>query len=171
MEIDEAAALIREAIATNGELQVWADLGCGSGTFTRALASLLPAGSTVHAIDRQSQIIPRQYRNAIIKFRQADFENDDLHIENLDGILLANSLHYVQDQKAVITKLAKILKPEGRCLLVEYDHRKANRWVPYPIPFEDASKLLRSVGFKQVKKSGERPSAFGQATMYSCVGY
>lgn len=29
----------------------WADLGCGSGTFTLALAGLLPSGSTIDAID------------------------------------------------------------------------------------------------------------------------
>ena len=32
--------------------QTWADLGCGDGVFTRALASLLVPGSTIHAMDR-----------------------------------------------------------------------------------------------------------------------
>ena len=30
---------------------IWADLGCGDGTFTLALASLLAPGSTIHAMD------------------------------------------------------------------------------------------------------------------------
>lgn len=171
MEIDEATALIAAGIDKNLSAQSWADLGCGSGTFTRALASLLAAGSIIHAIDRQRQSLPAQYKNATIHFEQADFENDELQLNNLDGILLANSLHYVRDQYAMMARLKTCLQPKGRFLLVEYDHRRANRWVPYPIPFQDSSKLLHSNGFTHVEKLGERPSAYGQATMYSLVAY
>ena len=30
---------------------VWADLGCGEGTFTLALAEVVAPGSVIHAID------------------------------------------------------------------------------------------------------------------------
>ncbi|MBE7179566.1 MAG: class I SAM-dependent methyltransferase, partial [Mucilaginibacter polytrichastri] len=31
--------------------QVWADLGCGDGLFSRALAGFLAQGSTIYAVD------------------------------------------------------------------------------------------------------------------------
>ena len=46
MTVDEAAALFGTAPIDGRN---WADLGCGDGIFTRALASKLAAGSTVHA--------------------------------------------------------------------------------------------------------------------------
>jgi precorrin-6B methylase 2 len=51
MTPDDARALIAATPFAPGP-QTWADLGCGAGAFTLALASLLPAGSTIHAMDR-----------------------------------------------------------------------------------------------------------------------
>jgi hypothetical protein len=34
--------------------ETWADLGAGDGTFTRALATVLPVGSVIHAMDRDA---------------------------------------------------------------------------------------------------------------------
>lgn len=69
MNAADAIKLIEKGI-TGDELQLWADLGCGSGTFTRALASLLPVGSKVLAVDKERQDLPN--------FIQADLINDDL---------------------------------------------------------------------------------------------
>lgn len=52
MKQTDAIALINKGITAHSP-QHWADLGCGSGTFTNALFHLLPAGSQIEAIDRQ----------------------------------------------------------------------------------------------------------------------
>ena len=46
-----AIRLIAPAIDNTLSAQTWADLGCGSGTFTRALASVLPPSSHIHALE------------------------------------------------------------------------------------------------------------------------
>ena len=38
---------------------MWADLGCGAGTFTLALAELLAPRSTIHAMDRDGSALRR----------------------------------------------------------------------------------------------------------------
>jgi len=45
----------------------WADLGCGDGIFTRALAESLAAGSTIHAMDRDRAALRKipAMRNAV----------------------------------------------------------------------------------------------------------
>jgi len=42
MQQENAISLIRDGVTGTID-QYWADLGCGSGTFTMALKSLLPA--------------------------------------------------------------------------------------------------------------------------------
>jgi ubiquinone/menaquinone biosynthesis C-methylase UbiE len=49
--VDDAAQLIGGARIGGGAM-TWADLGCGDGTFTLALAAILPRGSIIHAMDR-----------------------------------------------------------------------------------------------------------------------
>ena len=78
----------------------WADLGCGSGLFTFALAHLLKPGSSVQGVDI---ILPRfnfdlQPEGVEIGSMQLDFVADELPFQNLDGILMANSLYYVEDK-------------------------------------------------------------------------
>lgn len=55
MKRQEAVNLIEKAIQYSDKPQIWADLGCGDGTFTHALAHLLPNGSHIYAIDAQAQ--------------------------------------------------------------------------------------------------------------------
>ncbi|MDB5145524.1 MAG: Methyltransferase protein, partial [Mucilaginibacter sp.] len=58
-------------------------MGCGSGTFTKALNSLLPAGSHITAVDRENQRLGLPN----VDFLQTNFERDDLRLSGLDGIL------------------------------------------------------------------------------------
>jgi trans-aconitate methyltransferase len=99
MKQTDAIALISKGI-TAGSAQRWADLGCGEGTFTGALFHLLPAGSEIRAVDRQIQRL-----NIPVNFTMANFETDDLKLAGLDGIMMANSLHYIRDKKKLIAKL------------------------------------------------------------------
>ena len=52
MLLKEAISLIDKAIVNQGQPASWADLGCGSGMFTRALSALLEDGSNIFAIDQ-----------------------------------------------------------------------------------------------------------------------
>jgi trans-aconitate methyltransferase len=158
------------AVTDTGDPQTWVDLGCGAGTFTSAIASLLPSKSIVYAIDRDPQLFPESVNDVSIRFSQGDFEKEKFSFTALNGVLLANSLHYVSDQVQVITKLATWLHPHnGRFLLVEYDSKTSNQWVPYPIPFQKVATLFSGAGFVNIEKIGERKSRYGQGIMYACV--
>ncbi len=151
--------------------QTWADLGCGKGIFTIALASLLPSGSTIHAIDRDAEnlhFVPTQYPGIKIETKQADFiTNPSLPL--LDGIVMANSLHYVRDRDNFGLMLSSMLKENGRLLIVEYDTESANRWVPFPVSFVTLEKWATRAGFRNVKRLKERASIYQRSKMYSAV--
>lgn len=77
----------------------------------------------------------------------------------LDGILLANALHFVRDTERVLSRLVKYLRPGGRVVLVEYDRRGASRWVPYPIPSSRWPGLATSARLTEPKITATRPSS------------
>ncbi|MGZ3852262.1 MAG: class I SAM-dependent methyltransferase, partial [Flavisolibacter sp.] len=119
MGIKEAIDLIRFTQRDNPR-QIWADLGCGEGVFTKALASLLPGGSSIHAIDLDKRVIrkiPAEYEGVSIEKSVMDFTSDTIAFQQMDGIMMANSLHYVKDKEAFVTRMIDSLKPGGYFLL------------------------------------------------------
>jgi ubiquinone/menaquinone biosynthesis C-methylase UbiE len=171
MQPSEAITMLEPAGWINSTAQTWADLGCGKGIFTIALASLLPANSMIHAIDRNAedlQFIPAQYQSTRIETIAADFITPP-SLPLLDGAIMANALHYVRDQQAFAALLRSMLKPSGRMLIVEYDTDTANRWVPFPLSFNTLEKWAKEGGFRNVVKLKERSSIYQRAKMYSAV--
>lgn len=170
MKQQEAINLIEKAIPHSDKPQIWADLGCGSGTFTNALARLLPSGSHIYAVDGQSQNFPKVIGNNVsIDFIKADFEKFDFDFSNLDGILMTNSLHYVKDKRLLIGRLEKYLSENKKFVIVEYDTTASNQWVPYPINFFKLKELFIELGYSKIIKLDERQSIFGQGNLYSVI--
>jgi SAM-dependent methyltransferase len=168
MEVREAVELIGAAIPR--AVGTWADLGAGEGTFTRALAELLDQGSRLYAVDRDGRALAVLERWAaqtpleVVPVR-ADFtkpfELPRLEGAALDGVLLANALHFARDADEVLARLAAWLKPAGRVVLVEYERRAASRWVPHPVPFDRFEVLALGAGLSAPHRVASRPSAYG----------
>lgn len=168
MRLQEAIALIQNGYLSITEPVKWADLGCGTGLFTHALASLLPAGSLIYAIDTDQASLTSiaDHNDVIIEKVRQDFVQDNWPFETLDGILMANSLHYVKDKPAFIEKANHHLTESDCFLLVEYDTDTANPWVPYPLRYNSLKQLFEKAGYLSVKKLHEMPSAYRKANLY-----
>jgi ubiquinone/menaquinone biosynthesis C-methylase UbiE len=170
MEIEKLVELIKNGVDQNRQQQVWADLGAGSGAFTQALSSLLMEGSKIYAVDKDSyslNIISIESTIEFIKLNR-DFGKELQFDELLDGIILANSLHYIHDKTSLLKSLRSKLATNGRVIVVEYDIAIGNRWVPFPITSDELGTLARNVGFHNVVKLGEIPSQY-HSSMYSAL--
>ena len=170
MQLQEAISLIQNKTIQSNTVQQWADLGCGSGLFTHALASLLPAESTVYAVDKNISSFKKIVQPGItISPMQLDFITGNLKFYDLDGILMANSLHYVNHKHAFINKVSHTMKAGGCMLVVEYDTDIANTWVPYPLSFQSLQQLFTAAGYSVISKLHQHPSVYNRANIYSAI--
>ena len=175
MDERDAESLIARAIPRTAA--VWADVGAGDGTFTRALLQVLGTGSRIYAIDRDRKALARLARQTdgisgsvipVVADLARPFELPGDIRPVLDGVLFANSLHYFRDPADLLGRLVSWLGPAGRVVIVEYDGRSANRWVPYPVPISRLPDLVQQAGLRPPTITAERPSAYG-GTMYVAV--
>jgi ubiquinone/menaquinone biosynthesis C-methylase UbiE len=153
--------LLRDGVTRGG---TWADLGAGTGAFTLALAELVGPGGEVIAVDRDRGALGELEHalrpgGAPVRTLGADFTKP-IDLPSLDGIVMANSLHFVRDKAPVLALVHRMLKPSGRLLLVEYDADKGNHWVPYPMSFETSRSLADVSGFSDTRKLATVPSRF-----------
>jgi SAM-dependent methyltransferase len=170
MQVDEAIALLGDGGVETRRPTTWADLGCGDGTFTRALASLLAAGSTIHAMDRQASLLralPSSSAGADIHAHRGDFTRRPWPFADPDGILMANSLHYVAAPAAFLRACVSERRP--RFLIVEYDTDRASQWVPYPVGRARLQTLFAAAGFASIRILGVRPSIYRRAPLYAAA--
>jgi ubiquinone/menaquinone biosynthesis C-methylase UbiE len=158
--------LLRQGIPTPGG--VWADLGSGRGAFTLALADLIGPSGTIYSVDKDSGALSEQARAVDAQFPDftlncltGDFTRP-LDLQPLDGIVMANSLHYIppREKAAVVRRIKNYLKPDGRLIVVEYNVDSGNLWVPHPFTYSGWETIARQAGFANTRLLAIHPSQF-----------
>ena len=172
MEHADHVDLIRDAVAPG----VWAELGSGSGAFTLALADLLGQDARIVSVDRDGGALRRQreamaarFPAAAVEYVRADFTRP-LDLVDLDGVLMANSLHFVRRKEPVLAAVRSWLRPGGRLLVVEYDADRGNPWVPHPFSYGTWEGLAAGAGFADTRQLARRPSGHLGA-IYSALSF
>jgi ubiquinone/menaquinone biosynthesis C-methylase UbiE len=156
--------LLREGIPSRGG--VWADLGSGTGAFTLALADLIGEEGRIYSVDKDARALREQaatvrfsFPRAQVEYITADFTHV-LDLPPLEGIVMANALHFVRRKHPIVEQMLEYLKPGGRLILVEYNADRGNPWVPYPLSYETWRDLARECGFASTRLLTTVPSRF-----------
>lgn len=165
--------LIKEGV--NGTR--WIELGSGRGAFTLALADCLGAESHITSVDIDRRALEIQqarmqseFPDVKLTIHVGDFtQNLDLPTD-VDGVLMANSLHFVYDKVPVLQMVRELLKPDAGLLLVEYDTNQGNYAVPYPITSQEWKDLAKEAGFSETRLLATRPSRF-MGAFFSAISY
>lgn len=105
-----------------------ADLGAGSGAYTLAVAQRAPMGK-VYAIDINREILPF-IRGKVLAHGHKNIEAvwgdiDRPHGTNMgdasmDAVILANTFFQIENKNSALQEIARILKPGGKILLVDW---------------------------------------------------
>jgi len=158
MDHAEHVMLLRDGVPAGG---AWADLGSNTGAFTLALADLVGATGEIYSVDRDAGALRTQERALRARFPgvpvrsiRADFTRP------LDGVVMANSLHFQRDKRPVLALLRGYLKPGGRLILVEYNVDQGNPWVPHPISYRSWVELASRCQFRDTRLLATVPSGF-----------
>lgn len=173
MTVLEATNLIRNGVGAAAG-QTWADLGAGEGTFTRALANLVGEQGRVIALDRDDvairalRRISRDIPAPRIDVIAGDVTRLELPGVQLDGALLANVLHFMEDPAAVLARVRGQLRARGRVLVVEYERRARSPWVPFPVPLSLLETIAGRAGFATTVEVGRRTSRY-QGELYCAL--
>ena len=167
MDHNDHVNLLRPANLEQGGS--WADLGAGSGAFAFALRELIGASASIHAVDKDRNDLNRLKKNYDIRFENSDnlkiivgdFSRPlATPLPPLDGIVMANSLHYFKDRVKVLGHIKSFLKPNGKLIVIEYNVDSGNPWVPHPFSFKTFGQLATQAGFTEPRLLTTHPSRF-----------
>ena len=165
MNHNDHVNLLRPANLNQGG--AYADFGAGSGAFTLALRELVGLDATIYAVDKDKSSLRELETSHRARFNSTDnlilLPNDfslPLDLPPLDGVVMANSLHFFKDKETILRHVRNCLKPDGMLLLVEYNVDSGNLWVPHPLSFETFRVLAPRAGFTEPRLLAGIPSRF-----------
>lgn len=151
--------LVRELYLKPGDRV--ADLGSGTGAYTIALAREVGDIGTVYAVDVHRDMLHtlagtlERQKLMNVEMLWADIEKGiPVDAYSLDAVVMSNVFYQLDDIDAALSHVAKILKPEGALLVVDWTHSHGGIG-PHPsrvVAEERAEQLVRNHGFRIEKR-------------------
>jgi ubiquinone/menaquinone biosynthesis C-methylase UbiE len=157
---------------------VVADLGCGTGPLTVALA---PHVARVVGVDASPAMLKAARRStagfANVELHEGRLEALPLADEACDAALLVLGLSYVPDPAPVLAEMLRVLRPGGRGVVVDllpHDHehfreRMGQQWLGFDR--EHLAALAETAGFvvRSFRELSPEPGATGPALFVSAL--
>lgn len=142
-----------------------ADVGAGTGLFTRLFAPLVGSRGTVFAVDIAERFVKHVESSA----HEAGFDNvigivcksDSVALpeNSIDIAFICDTYHHFEFPQKTMTSIHRALKPDGQVILIDF-HRiegKSSEWILGHVRAgqEVFVKEILEVGFKQVEERQE----------------
>ncbi len=138
------------------EHMLGAEFGCGSAVFTISLAKRLNKGR-VYALDIQQEKLSALSGRAVlekvnnISMVLCDLEapkGSTLRDSYLDVVLIPNVLFQAENKHAMIEEGARVLKPGGQLLIIDW--LKENAFSPKDLPAGEAGGMVKPEEIKAI---------------------
>ncbi|MFQ5992206.1 MAG: class I SAM-dependent methyltransferase [Nitrospiraceae bacterium] len=131
-------ARVIQALALQPGMAV-ADLGAGSGYFTRRFVDAVTQEGVVYAVDVEQAML--DYTRVSIekmdvpftaKFILAEPHDPKLAPDSVDLIFVCNVYHHLEGRASYFSNLRKVLKPGGRVAVIDFYHDSRSGDVGFP---------------------------------------
>ena len=102
-----------------------ADIGAGSGLFSRKLANAVGSDGVVYAVDLSQKLLDYIEESAeaagINNIKTVLASEDDPSLpEPVDLIFICNTLHHIENQEEYLRNLKRYLRPSGRVAIIDF---------------------------------------------------
>ena len=151
--------LVRELYLRPGDRV--ADIGCGTGVYTIALAEEVGTMGQVYAVDVHREALHTLAgtldKRGIINVEMiwADVEKSvSIDAYSLDAVVLSNILFQLEDINKALSIISKLVKPGGQLLVVDWSdsHRGLGPHPSHVIEEEQAINFVERHGFRLLKR-------------------
>ena len=156
---------------------VIADIGAGSGLFSRPLAKAVAPAGKVYAVDIQQDLLDhinqrdREENIRNIQTVLGEYDDPKLPARNVDLAFINDVLHHIQHRAAYLKALGTYMKPSGRIAIIEMDkndpktpHRDQPELL---VAREEILQWMSDAGFKPVE---EHPDLFPGTKVFLVFG-
>ena len=137
-DTDQQPARVIEELGLQPGLSV-ADIGAGSGYFTRRFVQAVTDKGKVYAVDVEPDMlqyakasIARMSIPATVEFILARPDNPQLPPQSIDLVFLCNVYHHLNDRPAYFSRVRPSLKPGGRVAVIDFYHDARSGDIGFP---------------------------------------
>lgn len=140
-----------------------ADIGAGSGYFTRRFVEAVTESGKVYAVDVEPEMIAytkdsveHMHVPYSAEFILAQPYNPKLPTESVDLIFLCNTYHHLNDRPTYFTNIKSALKPGGRIAIIDFYHDARSGDVGFPrkhlVPQQTVIDELTKAGYRLLRE-------------------
>ncbi|HEX6894707.1 MAG TPA: methyltransferase domain-containing protein [Bryobacteraceae bacterium] len=144
---------------------VVADIGAGSGLFSRSLAKAVAPGGKVYAVDIQQDLLDyinkrdKEEHIGNIRTVLGEFDDPKLPAGDVDLAFINDVLHHIQHRASYLKALGGYIKPGGRIAIIEMnkdDPKTPHRNQPELLVGRDEIlQWMSAAGFKLVQEHAD----------------
>jgi ubiquinone/menaquinone biosynthesis C-methylase UbiE len=134
-----------------------ADLGAGSGLFTRPIARKVGAEGKVYAIDIDPELLKHIEKTAqaagLANIQTVLAAEDDPKIpEPVDLIVIIDTLHHIRNQALYLKNLRHYLRPSGRIAVIDFSENWPSGHEKMKFSLTELEQWMSTAGFKRIEK-------------------
>ena len=140
-----------------------ADLGSGSGYFTRRFIEAVTETGKVYAVDVEPEMLKyaeesvvHMHRSYTAEFILARPDNPKLPYGSIDLLFLCNTYHHLEERAKYFSDTRSSLKPGGRIAIIDFYHDERSGELGFPkqhlVPRETVIAELTKSGYRLVRE-------------------
>ncbi len=150
---------------------VVADLGAGSGYFTRRFVEAVTETGKVYAIDVEPEAL-KHVKDSVehmhipytAEFVLAQPDNPKLPFESVDLIFLCNVYHHLENRTTYFTNVKSALKPGGRIAIIDFYHDERSGDLGFSkthlVPRETVLDEMTKAGYRLLREHSFLPKQY-----------